>query len=551
MGMSEIINRAEKNIRQALSDYFKYTHSDAVYDDVSDAFIERLANDSSYAKQGLRDLFSRSPAWDPDLDAIVINGTRTHDPDPHDIIYYALHVLRDGDHTHLCYEDERAVVNFFAYNDPSNEDDIYDMKYQSYHDDGLEVINRIAPGAYVPGKKLSRVFKDFCKALGVVDEAKGSNFQHWYAMFADELSSKKISFKLFVSINPAHFLTMSNPKNDSRGDTLTSCHSFNKTDYEYNNGCSGYARDETSFIVFTVDDPTNPELLNNRKTTRQIFAYQPGNGVLLQSRMYNTGGGTRGAQRESVLYRDLIQREIADLEGSVNLWNTYKSVEEKSCMVETGRGFGGYRDWTYSDFDGHISILKDHADIAQPIVVGAPGLCICCGEEISENLYCECCDHQTTCDCCGERISESETYEVHNEYGELIYVCRDCLDQHYTQCAECGEWYPDGTMRATQNGEYVCASCAERWYYECEECGSLVRENECCTAVDGNGYEITICPDCAESGRYAICDECGRYVDIDSIYVEADGIVLCQDCKVQYVNERQREEENVPQEVPA
>ena len=43
---------------------------------------------------------------------------------------------------------------------------------------------------------------------------------------------------------------------------------------------------------------------------RQMFAYKVNNGLLLQSRLYNTSGGTYGAQKESKLYRDLVQREI-------------------------------------------------------------------------------------------------------------------------------------------------------------------------------------------------------------------------------------------------
>ena len=64
------------------------------------------------------------------------------------------------------------------------------------------------------------------------------------------------------------FLTMSNPKGDKRGCTLTSCHSLNSTEYGYNNGCSGYARDNYSIITFVAADPNNPETLNNRKTMR-------------------------------------------------------------------------------------------------------------------------------------------------------------------------------------------------------------------------------------------------------------------------------------------
>ena len=79
--MQETIERAERNIRQALRDYGAHTCELRVLDDVSDDFIRRLARDSSYAKQGLRELFRKSPVWNEELDALVINGTRTHDPD--------------------------------------------------------------------------------------------------------------------------------------------------------------------------------------------------------------------------------------------------------------------------------------------------------------------------------------------------------------------------------------------------------------------------------------------------------------------------------------
>ena len=91
--------------------------------------------------------------------------------------------------------------------------------------ESIEALNIIAPKSYATGKKLSRI-------LGVADETPGSEFQRLYAQLADELSSKKISFKLFVSLNPAHFITMSNPPDDKRGETMTSCHSFNRTDYD-------------------------------------------------------------------------------------------------------------------------------------------------------------------------------------------------------------------------------------------------------------------------------------------------------------------------------
>lgn len=51
MEMQEIIRQAESNIRQAVEDYGAHTYQMDVLEDISDEFIERLARDSSYAKQ--------------------------------------------------------------------------------------------------------------------------------------------------------------------------------------------------------------------------------------------------------------------------------------------------------------------------------------------------------------------------------------------------------------------------------------------------------------------------------------------------------------------
>ncbi|MBQ9631372.1 MAG: hypothetical protein IJV04_00425 [Lachnospiraceae bacterium] len=295
--MQELIDKLRTDIWQAIEDYGRYSNQTAVLDDVSDDFVDQLACDAAYAKDKLRTLFRTSPCWDENLQALVINGTRTHDPDIDLIGRLGRDILMPAyNEGKINLNQLDWIVSFFQ--DLNHDNPGY-----------VEAIDIVAPKAYAKGKKRSRIFKAICQQLGIADETAGSEFQRLYAQFADELTSRKLGFKLFVSIHPAHFITMSNPKGDSRGSTLTSCHSFNSTDYQYNNGCSGYARDETSIIAFTVSDPKDPELFNNRKTTRQIYAYEPGNGVLLQSRFYNTSGGTRGAQEDSQLYRDLIERE--------------------------------------------------------------------------------------------------------------------------------------------------------------------------------------------------------------------------------------------------
>ena len=527
MEMQEIIKQTEQDIRQAIKDYGAHTKQTEVLDDVSERFIRRLARDSAYAKQGLRELFSRSPVWDERIGALVINGTRTHDPDYDRILELGLEILQDA----LDRDDDRHYSMLQALN-------LFCCAHQSETDRemSIDAINSLAPKAYTPTKKPSRVFKALCDALGVADGTAGSRFQRLFAQFADELAAKRIGFKLYVSLNPAHFLTMSNPKGDDRGATLTSCHSFNSTEYKFNNGCSGYARDATSFIAFTVADDGDPEAFNNRKTTRQVFAYRPGSGLLLQSRMYNTSGGTRGAQADSRLYRDLVQREISMLEDVPNLWRTVPSTGEKSGWVGAGYGFGGYADWTYADFDGHISFRSDFDEKRCGILeVGTYGLCIRCGDEISEGLYCDGCrESQPICDDCDRHCGGLRTaYDIR---GDEVHVCSDCLDSNYRYCEVCNRYHDNGNMRHV-GGRDICSRCLSEHYEQCKGCGEWLRKGDTYGVYGRNGYSIQVCGHCR--GGYIRCSGCGGYYHPDNtrLLIRAGGRHrhVCNDCTRDYV----------------
>lgn len=530
MEMQQIIERAERNIRVALEDYGAHTRQRDVLNDVSDTFIRVLARDSARAKQGLRELFSQSPVWDAELDALVINGTRTHDPD-----YCRIGDLFD-DILRKEYYNNPALVTLYA---PIKSFFVNPHLSEAELTHSIAAMREIAPKAYAPSKKPSRIFKSICQQLGVADETAGSEFQRLYAQFADELTSKKISFKLYVSINPGHFLTMSNPKWDERGNTLTSCHSFNSTEYEYNVGCAGYARDEVSFIVFTVADPKVPETLNNRKTTRQIFAYKPGNGLLLQSRMYNTAGGVYGAAEDSQLYRDLVQREISALEGVPNLWKTYRYVggDYEHCVNVHG-DFGGYADWTYSDFDGKVSIRADHADDFEELTVGAAGLCIVCGTEICSKLYCDDCDPdenhgEYTCDDCDEYCDD--TYTVYDDHGHERYVCEHCRDEYYTRCDVCDNYHPNDCTRYAE-GQDVCDDCLDEYYEYCDCCEEYHHRDRMHDAHNSRGNDIRVCSDCLDN--YYLCADCGEYFHGDFVTVaynaEGEDRFICEGCESGY-----------------
>ena len=517
--MEKLKELTRDNIWTALEDYFRHVDSDDVYENISDSFVDRLAEDAIKAKHPLRELFCKSHGWNENLQAIVINGTKTHNPDyslVHDLAHFILHPAKldaDCDKINLI---ERAVCFFSRPNDKA---DYY-----------IDAINQLAPQAYAPRKKRSRIFKAICDSLGVTDLSKDSQFQHLFAQFADELSTKKIDFKLFVSINPAHFITMSNPKRDKRGHTMTSCHSFNVIDCDYNCGCTSYARDDVTFIVFTASDPDKPETLNNRKTSRQLFMYKPFNGLLLQSRLYNTYGGTCGAQAESKLYRDLVQRELSELEGVPNLWKTEKYCGNKhDIRIACGDGFGGYCDWVHPDFDAKISIRQDHANDFEVFKVGTYGLCISCAGELSSKLLCDDCnDESEFCQECENFCSE--TWEVINRHGERIHVCEHCLNEYYCLCEHCEEYFDKRQMTIVHDGSYVCSHCLDDEYLLCSECDEYFPAEDVSFAVDAHGNDVLVCHDCRDK-HYTQCSECERFFHNNSIDGE-----LCQHCRAEEVS---------------
>lgn len=534
MKMDEIIRNAENNITKALSDYRLHTYQTEVLDNVTQKFIHQLAVDSSYAKQDLRELFRKSPVYDAKLDALIINGTRTHNPDYNRVYSLACSIMNPVRSCYSYNSEEylriTRAIDFFA-----TPPDVVGSRREL----GIEAINELAPKAYSPTKKLSRVFMALCEELGLADKTAGGEFQKLYAQLADELSAKKIGYKLYASLNPAHFITMSNPKGDERGNCLTSCHSFNSREYGWNCGCTGYARDDTSFIVFTAADPANPETLNNRKTTRQIFAYMPGNGLLLQSRMYNTSGGTYGAQEESKLYRDLIQRELSALEEQPNLWKTGQYYGKHEDCVRTSENFGGYPDWIYSDFDAKVSIREDCKDSWAPITVGAAGLCICCGDEISCGLLCDDCDNEDNeeCDCCGGYFDEDDMRDVRDSTGNWIRVCEECREENYCRCESCGDYYPSDQMTEI-DGEYYCSECRDDIAELCADCGEWHRHEDMTLVHNDRGSAFWVCENC-RCDNYFYCDDCGECHPSDeqnAVYKTSENNpeYVCADCAEEY-----------------
>ena len=531
MTKEEKIELTKRNIRTAIDDYWSHTRmGHSIKDAVSNSFIDRFAVDSVNAKENLRNLLRKSPQWNEELDAIVINGNSTHEPNYSRIKNLAGEILEPA----LSKADDNLVddiwnaVFFFVYPNSSKKDEY------------IEAIKRIDDRAYAPGKKLSRIFKAICVALGVADETPGCDFQRKFAQIADEMSTRSIGFKLYLSINPAHFLTMSNPKEDDRGPCLTSCHSFNSCEYNYNNGCIGYARDKVTMIAFTVANDNDPSTLNNRKTTRQLFMYEPDSGLILQSRMYNTSGGTIGAQEESKLYRDLVERELSACENAMNYWKVFYYADNKYFEFPVHEDFGGYQDWIYEEYNAVVCVRKDRINDYHVYEIGVAGLCVHCGRENTDGLLCgrsDCSRYANDleeCDECGYEYDSEDMYEVENSCGDTVLVCSNCYHNHYNECSECGHAYHEDNLYPVYdryNDEVdVCEGCRDDYYEECEVCGEYHHVD---TMKDG------ICENCRENMQQ--CERCNHYHDIDDLYTVYDSngerMLVCEECLSEHYEE--------------
>lgn len=225
------------------------------------------------------------------------------------------------------------------------------------------------------------------------------------------------------------------------------------------------------------------------------------------------------------------------LESVPNLWKTVSSTGDKSYWVDEGVGFGGYADWTYNDFDGHISFRTDFdEENCEPLKVGTFGLCICCGDEIDQRLYCDKCKDATRCDECGDICDDDDLTTAYDEYGNEVRVCDSCIDTSYIYCEECNRWHHHDRMNVI-DGRNICDSCRNEYYEECAECGEWYRSQDTYYVHTGRRTEGSVCQSCYDE-YYGCCDECEEDYRRDSlnplIRANGDHEYVCDDCARDY-----------------
>lgn len=130
-----------------------------------------------------------------------------------------------------------------------------------------------------------------------------------------------------------------------------------------------------------------------------------------------------------------------------------------------------------------------------------------------------CCDH------CGEVDRGGGLYLPYDSFA-----CGSECASHlgYEQCRSCGGWYDAENITHAPDGNPLCLECFDEHYTECADCGDTV------TAEDAywlERQEKTICPDCRER-NYTRCHDCGDLTpDEYSYFVEAQDYHICLTCR--------------------
>ena len=430
-----MLEKTAKKIERALNVYNSYTHDRVIFSHYGTSEIARKA---IKGKKNLIDMLRKHPNWDEELWAVKVNIKRQVDtsdfPDCsiRDDIERLFNTENDFSHESIA---PRIIANWFL------QANYFGSSFADDPDQLPSIFEEYCPKAWHKGRKLTKILSCALKEFGVWEDGPGK-FQMLFASVCERLKPKKENVTLFLSVHPAHFLTMSNPKNSMAGDMLTSCHSLNNYEYKFANGCSGYAADDVTMIAFTVSDPENENLQYYRKTSRQLFMYKPGSGVLIQSRMYNSEGGTKGGNIWSEDYLKAVQSIINVCEGKDRKWETdnYDSKAFGFTLIPSS-DFGGYPDWLYRDFCPHISVDKNVLPLegeARDWYCGTAGTCLYCGKEITKKVYCVDCRNTHYCEHCGSYEFE-EVHTVHLSSYTLENVCDRCLHYYFEKCSDCGE----------------------------------------------------------------------------------------------------------------
>lgn len=477
------VDSIERQVAQAMEAYFSdKADNQFILENMHEGFPLYMANMAEEKKASLRSIFSRHPKWNDELQAVIIPGVKASIPldELEDDIFEVTDDLCKMFQESIKCPIANALTKFFVqlFSPETMDIQLFNLVQGAFPKGGVRL-----------GRKSSHIARGIFGDMTPINEFDAKKFEQKFAVLADLLAHKgEKEETVFISINPAHILTASNPKVGGEG-MLTSCHSLNNLDHVYSAGPSGYVNDEVTFIVFTVKDPRNVDSTYCRKTHRMMGHYV--NGRLITSRLYSSCGGVDETNALSDAFRHVAQEVIAFGLDADNIW-TEEEYNHPSCpdedVVYCDCNFGGYCDWQYPQFLPILSKLEGH--VGPTFEVGGSGTCIItCGDN-SEYSICERYMSMKACACCGHEHVQDEMFSYGGEY-----YCPECTAREFPECPSCGGRHPHDIFIKDENGENICEGCYSDTHSECAECGVVHLNSEFYRTERGQ----LLCKECGEA----------------------------------------------------
>lgn len=374
------------------------------------------------------------------------------------------------------------------------------------------------------GLKMSRAVRRICDATGW---SKYESFEHEFAQYADAVAGGKQTLVYCISANPLDYLTM------SFGHSWSSCHTIDfqnirqseGTHYEgmYRAGTLSYMLDSTTLISYTIlpEWECEQNFDGFDKISRINLHMNADTCIVARAYPQST---TAGADIYGVVQG--IVHEMWEKMYGVLLepWHEVYSFGVSPVGPH-------YRDYlTFRECRQASRTTLDTERVK--IDIGAPALCVKCGEKFYEHntLYCGPCDpNQERCERCGCSIGNPGDDDFDGYYIDGYgYVCSDC-GFICDRCDEVALW--DDHVEVHNGGRYTqnwCSSCAENHSLTCDVCGNAFDEDYV-TYIDGD--EIYVC----ENEATEACDKCGLTFLADHLHTIQDVLTarnqrVCNDC---------------------
>lgn len=295
---------------------------------------------------------------------------------------------------------------------------------------------------------------------------KDMGYNYWFALLGDSINPTETEREVVLSVDIMDFLTM------SFGHKWASCMTIDKGNLRgigsshysgcYSGGTLSYGLDPSTFVCYIR--PTKKELegvgeadlpmYEQGKLKRCLFMM--GEDKLVQSRVYPDGrdGGEEGIATQM---RNIVQKVIADLYETSNMWTLKRGTSSCGSVIDTVSLSPHYRDYEQYG-DCNVSYLRrvDGLLNRNHITVGALPICPDCGKRHheQETITCSNCYNNEDvrhCDRCDDPVDENDAIYIEDS----VYCCARCAELDGWVRTHDGDWESiDNCRRDDYDGDY-------------------------------------------------------------------------------------------------